>query len=54
MPAVKCALLCALFIFLALVKGPGVWSQWSNTHYQGYFFVLFCLCFLFFGVFFQF
>lgn len=30
MPAVKCVLLFELFISLALVKGPGVWSQWSD------------------------
>ena len=38
MPAVKCAFLCELFVFLASVKGHGVWSE-QRPRYQGYIFV---------------
>lgn len=41
MPAVKCALLCTLFIFLALVKGPGVLSRWSDPIIRDTFFFFF-------------
>lgn len=34
-------LLCELFIFLVLVKGPGVWSRWSDPIIRDTFFFFF-------------
>lgn len=38
MPAVKCVFLCELFVFLASVKGHGVWYE-QRPRYQGYIFL---------------
>lgn len=47
MPAVKCVLLFELFISLALVKGPGDWSQWSDHVIRDTCFGLFGFLFIF-------